>query len=81
MDRTGMDLLSPRERDVAGLLADGAADAEIGRRLGLTPVAVAAVVEEFVPWLGVRDRSQVAAWAREIGLRAGAGRPGQVIAA
>ncbi len=73
MDRTGIDVLSPHERDVAGLLADGVADAEIGRRLGPAPAAVAAVVEEFVPWLGVRDRSQVAAWAREIGLRPGAG--------
>ncbi|MDP8908041.1 MAG: LuxR C-terminal-related transcriptional regulator [Chloroflexota bacterium] len=71
MDRTGIDVLSPLERDVAGLLADGAADAEIGRRLGLTPAAVATIIEQFVLWLGVRDRTQVAEWARGIGLRAG----------
>jgi DNA-binding CsgD family transcriptional regulator len=73
MDRPGMNELSPRERDAAGLLAAGLTDAEIGQRLGPAAAGVVTIVEQFVEWLDVQDRAEGAAWARGIGLQHGGG--------
>ena len=70
MDQTGMNMLSPRELDVAGLLADGLTDDEIGERLGLPLATVATIVTQLALWLGVQNRTEIVGWALAIGLSA-----------
>jgi len=60
--------LTPRERDVLGLLATGTRNAEIGRALGLTEKTVRNHVSAILVKLGVPDRTAAALRAREAGL-------------
>jgi DNA-binding CsgD family transcriptional regulator len=60
--------LSPRQREVAGLIARGLSNAQIAERLVLTKSTVANHVERILSKLGFRSRSQVAVWAAERGL-------------
>ncbi|WP_156761881.1 response regulator [Microbacterium karelineae] len=60
--------LSPREREVFRLLARGASNAEIGRRLFLTENTVKTHVRAVLAGLGLPDRIQVVIWAYENGL-------------
>lgn len=53
--------LTPRQREVAGLIAAGLTNMEIAERLVLTPGTVANHVEGILRRLGFRSRSQVAA--------------------
>lgn len=53
--------LTPRQREVARLIADGLSNAEIAQSLVLTPGTVANHVEHILRRLGFRSRSQVAA--------------------
>ena len=62
--------LSPREVEVAALIAHGLTNREIARRLVIAPRTVDIHVEHILSKLGVRSRSQVAVWAAELGLRA-----------
>jgi DNA-binding NarL/FixJ family response regulator len=64
-DRRG---LTPREREVVGLLADGLGPVEIGGRLGISPKTVATHVEHIYAKLGVHTRAQAvaAAFRREL---------------
>jgi non-specific serine/threonine protein kinase len=62
--------LSPREHEVARLLARGLTNAQIARELVITERTAAAHVEHILAKLGFASRTQVAVWA------AGAGRPG-----
>ena len=59
--------LTPRQREVAGLVAAGFTNAEIARRLVLTPGTVANHVEHILRRLGLRSRTQVGVWAAERG--------------
>ena len=53
--------LTPRQREVAGLIASGLTNLEIAERLVLTPGTVANHVEGILRRLGFRSRTQVAA--------------------
>jgi DNA-binding CsgD family transcriptional regulator/Tfp pilus assembly protein PilF len=61
--RRGFDQLSRREREVVPLLAEGLSNAEIARRLFVTPKTVEHHVTHILGRLGLRTRTEVAAWA------------------
>jgi non-specific serine/threonine protein kinase len=60
--------LSPREREVAGLLALGLSNRQIAQRLVVTERTVAAHIEHILDKLGFASRHQVGTWANEHGL-------------
>ena len=60
--------LSPREREVAALLATGLSNRQIAQRLVVTERTVGAHVEHILDKLGFASRHQVGAWADEHGL-------------
>ncbi len=55
--------LTPRERQVLSLVADGRTNKEIARTLGIGPGTVKAHVEKLIAKLGVADRTQAAVFA------------------
>ncbi len=63
--------LTPRERDVLELLAEGCQNHEIARRLGMSVKTVRNNVSQVLMKLAVPDRTAAALRAREVGL----GRP------
>jgi DNA-binding CsgD family transcriptional regulator len=60
--------LTPRERAVAALVAEGLSNAEIAERLMLRPDTVSSHLGNILRRLGVRSRNQVAIWAVRQGL-------------
>lgn len=62
-----LDLLTPRERDVALQVAGGAANKEVARRLDITPRTVKAHMGAIFDKLGVRDRLQLVLLLRRSG--------------
>ena len=60
--------LSPRQQEVAGLIAGGLSNAEIAERLVLTSGTVANHVRAILLRLGFRSRTQVGVWAADHGL-------------
>ena len=60
--------LSERELEVLRLLADGLSNREIGAKLSLTEGTVKNYVTNVLQKIGVRDRTQAALRARELGL-------------
>lgn len=58
--------LTPRERDVLGLLADGASNRDIGRTLGISLKTVQNHVSRILDKLQATDRTQVVLRARGI---------------
>ena len=54
--------LSARELEVAGLVATGATNREIGLALAIAPRTASAHVEHILRKLGVARRAQIAAW-------------------
>jgi DNA-binding CsgD family transcriptional regulator len=54
--------LTPRQREVAALVAEGLTNREIGRRLGIDERSAEGHLERIRLRLGVRSRAQVAAW-------------------
>ena len=65
----GGDPLTPREREVAALVAEGLTNAEIADRLVLNTGTVANHLAHIRRAVGARNRVQVAVWAVEHGLR------------
>ena len=63
-----MEGLTRREVDVLRLLAEGLTNAEIGRRLYLSPKTVSVHVSRMLQKLGFRSRVQLAAAAQHLGL-------------
>ncbi len=61
--------LSPREREVAALVAGGLSNREIATRLVITERTAEGHVAHILDRLGFRTRVQIAAWATERGLR------------
>ncbi|HEX6248344.1 MAG TPA: LuxR C-terminal-related transcriptional regulator [Nocardioidaceae bacterium] len=55
--------LSPRERQVAAHLADGATNRQTGRALGINERTVETHVAHIMTKLGARSRAEIAAWA------------------
>jgi DNA-binding NarL/FixJ family response regulator len=60
--------LSPREREILGLLGTGASNKEIADRLCLAEGTVKNHVTNILSKLDVRDRTQAALRARQLGL-------------
>lgn len=61
--------LTPREAEVATLVAEGLTNAEIAARLAVAVKTVDAHVEHIRNKLAVRSRTQIGVWASERGLR------------
>jgi DNA-binding NarL/FixJ family response regulator len=67
LPRTGHDL-SPRERDVLRLVAEGLPNKTIARRLGISEKTVKTHLTSVFTTLGVTDRTSAALWAQRNGL-------------
>ena len=63
-----LDALTPREREVCGLLARGASNSEIAAKLFLSDNTVKSHVKAVLAGLSLSDRIQVVIWAYENGL-------------
>jgi DNA-binding NarL/FixJ family response regulator len=61
--------LSPRERDVLGLLLEGLPNKLIARRLGITEKTVKTHLTRVFRTIGVTDRVQAVLWAERNGVR------------
>lgn len=60
---SGGEDLSPRERDVLRLIAQGLSNKEIGAALSLSPHTIKAHLRSILDKLQLRNRAEVAAWA------------------
>jgi DNA-binding NarL/FixJ family response regulator len=67
----GPDVLTPREREVAALLAEGLSNGEIARRPYISTKTASVHVSNILAKLGMASRAEVAAWAVRSGLVAG----------
>jgi len=63
--RNGEPVLTPREMQVAALLADGLTNPEIAARLKMAGRTADAHVEHIRNKLGLRTRAQIAVWAHD----------------
>ena len=70
----GLDTLTPRERDVLALLADGRTNGQIGRALFISPKTASVHVSNLIAKLGASSRTEVVALAYQRGLLAGSPR-------
>ncbi|MCX7618528.1 MULTISPECIES: response regulator transcription factor [Tepidiforma] len=61
--------LSPREREVLGLVAEGRTNAEVAALLGISSETVKTHVSRILAKLGVQSRHQAAAWWQRKGPR------------
>jgi DNA-binding NarL/FixJ family response regulator len=64
----GPQALTPREREVVELLAEGLTNAELAGRLFISPKTAAVHVSNILAKLGMASRSEVAAFAVREGL-------------
>jgi DNA-binding NarL/FixJ family response regulator len=62
--------LTPREREVAALLAEGLTNSQLAERLYISPRTAAVHVSNILAKLGMSSRTEVAAWAAAGGLGA-----------
>ena len=66
--KSAADELTPRERDVIILIADGATNRQIASRLGVTERTARTHVSNILTKLGLASRTQAAMWAVHHGL-------------
>jgi DNA-binding CsgD family transcriptional regulator len=59
---------TPREREVAALVAAGRTNREIGRALGITEKTAEVHVRNMMGKLGARSRAEIASWAVSHGI-------------
>ena len=71
MTSSGVAGLTPRQVEVAALIADGLTNRQIAAELVLTRGTVANHIEHILNRLGCHSRAQVAVWAVQHGLVAG----------
>ncbi|MFD7029876.1 response regulator [Streptomyces sp. NPDC059917] len=69
----GLDVLTPREREVFGLVGAGLSNADIARRLVLSPATVKTHVHHCMSKLALASRAQAVVLAHEHGLVARSG--------
>ena len=62
-------MLTPRELEVAALVAEGLDNAEIASRLTLSRPTIAGHVAKILKKLGAKSRVQIAVWVTEQRLR------------
>ena len=55
--------LTPREREVAALIAEGLTNSQLAERLFISPRTAAVHVSNILMKLGLSGRAEVAAWA------------------
>jgi PAS domain S-box-containing protein len=67
----GLSELTPREREVLGLICEGLADAEIAKELAVSRNTVRNQVAAIYGKVNVHRRSALIVWARERGVRGG----------
>ena len=60
--------LTTREQEVLALLAEGLANKQIARRLGIAEKTVKAHLTSVFQRIGVTDRTQAALWAHRQGI-------------
>jgi DNA-binding NarL/FixJ family response regulator len=60
--------LSPRERDILPLVIEGLSNREIGDALGIRESTVKFYLKELFKLAHVKNRTQLALWARRGGL-------------
>jgi DNA-binding NarL/FixJ family response regulator len=65
---SGTELLTPREREILRLVAEGGSNAELGRRLWVTEQTVKFHLSNIYRKLGVSNRTQAARRGWELGL-------------
>ncbi len=66
--RRGPGALTPREHEVAALIAQGASNRAIARRLRVAERTVVSHIEHIMNKLAVNSRAEIAAWAVRAGL-------------
>ncbi|HMJ74327.1 MAG TPA: response regulator transcription factor, partial [Iamia sp.] len=62
-DATGVESLTPREREVLALVAEGLSNGELAERLYISPRTAGVHVSNILAKLGVSRRTEAAAWA------------------
>jgi DNA-binding CsgD family transcriptional regulator len=62
-DAAGVESLTPREREVLALVAEGLSNAELAERLYISPRTAGVHVSNILAKLGVSRRTEAAAWA------------------
>ncbi|MEE4024031.1 response regulator transcription factor [Gordonia sp. PKS22-38] len=67
-DGRSVDVLTPREREIAGLLSHGLSNHEIAARLVISERTARTHVGNILAKLDFSSRTQVALWASEVGL-------------
>ena len=62
-DAAGVESLTPREREVLALVAEGLSNGELAERLYISPRTAGVHVSNILAKLGVSRRTEAAAWA------------------